>query len=313
MRMPMRMPQRLPSRRHDADFYAWTGPRPEHVVDGRGFRGPAFYHRVDAFGTIHLADHAAAVEALPSDGLQPVRWFDGSAVVQVVALRYSDVTLEVDGREHHLWPYGEIGVWLLAAREPVPRGVAALSPARFGVGAFVVDLPVTTLEARDLGREIWGFPKFVADMEFREEPHRRRVVLSEGDRHVFTLAVHPGGPVTVDRAPQVLWSSLDGELLETSVPMLGHQQRRLGRRSGVLQLGDHPVASRLRSLGVSAGPVAAASYLDLRIILPAGVPVGPAREHRRHEGTDRSRGRFTVEFPGALPVDQYQVPEGVLA
>ena len=50
---------------------------------------------------------------------------------------------------------------------------------------------MTTLEARDGGIAGWGFPKFVADMDFAEDPGFRRVRLSEGGSPILTLTVHP--------------------------------------------------------------------------------------------------------------------------
>ena len=52
----------------------------------------------------------------------------------------------------------------------------------------------------------------------------------------------------------------------------------------------------------------AASYLDARLILPFGNPIGAAQDYAGYPGGDRARGRFTVEYPGTGPIDQYSVP-----
>ena len=114
--------------------------------------------------------------------------------------------------------------------------------------AFVLHLPVTTIEARDSGIAGWGFPKFVADMDFTDAPGSRRVVLSEGGSPILTLTVRPRGPVLAERRPIVSYTVLQGELLETVVPVLGHMQARLG--GGEMLLGDHEVAQRLRRLQI---------------------------------------------------------------
>ena len=87
---------------------------------------------------------------------------------------------------------------------------------------------------------------------------------------------------------------------------------RRGRTAGALQLGEHPVADQLRALGVSPEPLIVVSYLDARWILPAGNPIGAARDYTGYPGGDRMRGRFTVEYPGTGPIDQYSAPPGVL-
>jgi hypothetical protein len=179
------------------------------------------------------------------------------------------------------------------------------APSRLQPGAFILHLPVTTLEARELGLALYGLPKFVADMDFDEEPSCRRVRLSEGNADILTLTVRPAGPVTVDRKPSVLYSVLHGELLQTTVSVLGHSQTRTGAAGGQLKLGEHPVADGLRELEISPEPLVTTSYLDHRAILPVGLPVGTADDYTGYSGVDRDRGRYTVRYADAEPIDKY--------
>jgi Acetoacetate decarboxylase (ADC) len=301
-------------RDRDAKFYEWSGPRPVAEVDGLRVKGPAFYHRVDSFQSLHLASYEAVQEVLPSNELQPVRWFDGRAALQIAAFRHNVVTCSyADGTTGVLAPYGEVLIAALVTRGPARRGLPLLAPGLHHVGGFILHLPVTTLEARDLGLQIFGMPKFVADMGFREEPLLRQLRLSEQDSEILTLTIRPTGPVTTDRSPVLLYSSLHAELLQTTVRLHGHRQVRLGRQAGALQLGNHPVADQLRALGVSRAPLMVANYLDARFILPYGNPIGAAQDYTGYPGRDRMRGRFTVEYPGTGPIDQYSVPPGVLS
>lgn len=80
---------------------------------------------------------------------------------------------------------------------------------------FALHLPVTTIEARDGGIAGWGFPKFIADMDFTEDPGLRRVELSEGGSTILTLTVRPRGPVVADRRPPAANTTRHGELLQT--------------------------------------------------------------------------------------------------
>ena len=274
---------------------------------------PAFYHPFEVFRSFHLASYDAVRDVLPSSDLHPVRWFDGRAVVMIGAMRYREVSLShADGTPDLIAPYGEAGVAALVTRRPSPRGLPLLSPTMHDVGGFVLDLPVTTAEACELGRKFFGLPKFVADMDFREEPTLRQVKIFEDDAEILTLRVRPGGPVTTDHAPVIFYSALSGDLLETTMRFLGHRQVALGSRAGQLSLGSHAVADRLRSLSVSAEPLAVYNYLDARMILPSGTPVGTAGEYPGHIGKHRLRGRLTVEYPGTGPIDQYTVPRGIL-
>ncbi|HYB39739.1 MAG TPA: acetoacetate decarboxylase family protein [Mycobacterium sp.] len=139
-----------------------------------------------------LASYDAVRDVLPSSDLHPVRWFDGRAAVLIAAMRYHEVSVRhADGTPDLLAPYGEVLIAALVTRRPLQRGLPLLLPTMQGLGGFVLDLPVTTAEACDLGRKLFGLPKFVADMDFREEPTQRQVKISEGDAEIMTLRVCP--------------------------------------------------------------------------------------------------------------------------
>lgn len=285
------------------EFYPWQGPRQDVTVESSLFGLPLFYHDNDMFASLHTASYDAVAAALPSDVIRPVRWIDGHALVGIYAFRYQAVTwTRSDGSTGSLFPYGEIGIVAVVTDEPAPRVLPLLQGKQAG---FVFHLPVTTSEARDGGRQLWGFPKFVADMDFQEAPDVRRVQLSEGGQTILTMTVRPGGPVLTDHRPLVTYTVLDGQLVETVVPVLGHVQARFGSRGGELLLGEHGIAEGLRRLHISTASVAVFNYLGHRSILPAGRPVGPARSYRGYQGEDQPFGRLTVSYPDSLPLDQY--------
>ncbi len=284
-------------------FYPWQGLRQDVRAFDRLLGLPFVYHDNDMFSSLHPASYDAVEAALPSDVIRPVRWVDGRALVGIYAFRYHSITwTRSDGATGGLWPYGEIGIVAVVTTEPAQRVRPLLRAKQAG---FVLHLPVTSREARDGGRQLWGFPKFVADMDFREAPDTHQVQLSEGGQTILTLTVRPRGPVVTDRRPLTTYSALDGQLLETVVPTLGHMQLHFGGRGGELSLGEHQVAQGLRELQISAAPVAVFHYLDHRSILPAGRPVGPANPYRGYDGEDRAFGQFTVSYPGSPTLDQY--------
>ncbi|MFW3170849.1 acetoacetate decarboxylase family protein [Geodermatophilus sp. CPCC 206100] len=284
---------------HRDDPDRWTGPTSSVRVGDRALRLPLRYPDSACFAAVHPASHDAVAAALPGTALRPVRWVDGRALVSVAAFRYRAVTT-ADTPAGRLAPYGEVSVAAVVTRGPAPRLLPVL---RRRLSLFVLHLPVTTREARDAGVALWGFPKFVADMDFAEERPVRRVTLAEGGTTVFELAVRGRGPVLADRRPAVMYTTLGGQLVETVVPMAGRLRVAFGAGAGELRLGDHPVADSLRALGVAPHPLAVFDYLDHRSVLPAGRPVGPAPAYAGHRGQDRDAGRFTVRYPHTPPLD----------
>lgn len=276
--------------------------RPGSGLDGLGLPSPAGFHRVEVFGSLHRASHERARDLLAPMGLHPVRALEGQAVVFVTAVRHAAFSVRrEDGTAATVPPHAHVAIGLVVTRDPVPRGLPRLRPFR----GFLLAMPVTLATVRDAGRARFGLPRFVADIDFEEAPVRRRVRVSDGGADILTLTVHPRGPVTTDGTPILTYSALGGRLIETETTVLGHRRANFGPGSGELVLGDHPVAQRLRDLSVSPQPIRTMSYLDARLDVPSGRPVGPAGDYEGYAGADRPWGRWTVEYPGTGPVDQY--------
>ncbi|MFC2023673.1 acetoacetate decarboxylase family protein [Chloroflexota bacterium] len=275
----------------DKDFFNWTGPAAKGVDVGSVLVDlPVMYYRDDSFLAIFGASFDPARALLPSDDLYPVTLPDGRAMVAVLAFNYHRTSIG---------PYGEVAIAILCThgRQAPPLLPLALEGRFPGWGAFILHLPVTSLLARDGGRVIYGFAKFVADMDFEQRPAYQRVRLSEGESHILTLTVQQSGLPIKDNRPLITYSVLDGELLRTTVPSRAVYQVGLTPGSGTLELGDHHIADQLRELDISTTAFVTKNYLSRSGILPAGEVIGPAeRPHTGHLGTDREFGRLTVNY-----------------
>ncbi len=269
-------------------------------------RLPLTYHDTAVASSYHLASAAAVARLLPHDGgrplLRPIPLPGGRTVVAVHAFRYRTVTWAgADGATHTLAPYGEVGVTAGVLAGPGVRG------GRPATGGFVLQLPVTSREARDLGREAWGLPKWLGDMDFLDGPDSQRVRLSEGGTEVLTHTVRARGPAVRGTGSRTLWSVRDGRLLETTVRVHARWQARPGPGGTALVLGQHPVADALRGLDLSAAALSAFRAVSYRSTLPAGRPLrdAGAAPAAPYAGADAEYGRFTVAHPGTAALAQY--------
>ncbi|WP_369258738.1 acetoacetate decarboxylase family protein [Geodermatophilus amargosae] len=275
-------------------------------------RLPLAYHDTVVACSYHLASAEAVAALLPRDRghplLRPLPVPGGRTLVAVHAIRYRTVTWTgTDGGTRRLAPYGEVGVTAGVLAGPAARG-----GGRPATGGFVLQLPVTSREARDLGRTEWGLPKWLADMDFLDAPGGQRVRVAEDGAEVLVHTVSAGGPALRGTRSRRLWSVRDGRLLETTTPVLARWQARPGPGAGSLVLGDSPGADALRRLGLSPAPLTAFRSVEHRSTLPAGRPLGPADPPAAiHPGRDAGFGRFTVAHPGTAPLSQYpsQYPE----
>jgi hypothetical protein len=284
----------------DDDFFDWKGPTEKGVdVGSARVDLPINYYRDDTFAALFSAALEPVRAALPSPRLHPVTLPGRRAVVVVAALNY----FETD-----IGPYGEVAIAVPCVYgQEAPPLLPLLLEARYpGWGAFVLHLPVTSRVARDGGRAIFGFTKFVSDMAFEKRPAYQRVRLSEGDSHILTLTVRQQGLLLKDNRPLVTYSVCDGQVLRTTAPSHAVYQVGLLPESGTLELGDHPVANDLRQLEVGTSTWLTKNYLTRYGILPPGEPVGPAsRPHVGHIGENRTYGKLTVSYNGDEVVDLY--------
>lgn len=282
-------------------FFDWQGPSETGVDVGSALINiPAKYYRDDCFIGFFSADAEAVRKVLPSAELHPALWPGGRAAVAIVAFNYLDTGLV---------RYGEIGVCPICTfGHQAPPLLPLLLEDRYpGFGAFVLHLPVTSLVARDGGRVVWGYAKFVADMEFERRPAYQRVRLAEGGAHILTLTVRQRGLPLKDNRPMVTYSVDGDQVLRTVIPSRAIYQMGFLPGSGSLELGDHPVADQLRELDLGTAAILTKNYLTRSTILPRGQPVGPAdRPHTGYRGKQRELGRLTLTYDdGAGPIDLY--------
>ena len=288
-------------------FYGRTGPRTSALHFGAAYAGsPIIFNRSEMSQTLHTASFEEVRGHLPSDDLYPVRLSGDRAVVAIGAYRHDEITSHgVHGKA--LMPYGEVIIAALVSRRPTPPVLPLLVPGLMGrsVGAFVLHLPVTHRAARDGGRLGWGYPKFIADMDFEDSLETLRCTLAEGEHEILRHTVYPSGQPSMLSSSTILYSVLEGELLALEVPMSGLSRQRWGSGGGRLELGDHQVADELRPLAISPEPFLTRRVSELHLALTFGHAVGEARPYLGYIGGDRDLGRYTVRYATEAPIDMY--------
>lgn len=191
------------------------------------------------------ADAARAVIAY--SGLDVTEVLPGRAVCTLAFIRYRDSDLDA---------YNEFGVVFLVrppdAGPPPSRGLLSglRDMRRAGFGAFVHWLPVDQGFTLEAGRNIWGFPKEMADVDLRLGSSYKRCVLRKDGRLVLDLLIRPGLPMPGGGLPPVdAYSHRDGVTRRTPWTMRPHGVRsRPG--GGLIRLGNHPIAKELSELGL---------------------------------------------------------------
>ncbi len=166
-----------------------------------------------------------------------------------------------------LGSYDEVGVGVLA------RGSAGR------VGLYLCDLPVTQELTCEAGQHIWGLPKWLMSAELAVSDGDTTVSIADQGRPVLRASLrHRRFPVACP-FPVVLptWAFLDrgaqaGVLLQGAL-RVRLPQVRVGRGEVALELGAHPMADKMRLLGMTGRPLAAVTA-SVHGALGASVAIG---------------------------------------
>ncbi|HMF04958.1 MAG TPA: acetoacetate decarboxylase family protein [Acidimicrobiia bacterium] len=190
-----------------------------------------------------LVPAAAAQDLIASSGLDVAEPLPGRAVCSLAFMRY------LDG---DLGPYHEFAVAFLVRHkgmEPASALTKSAEIARGFIGAFIHQLPVNQEFTLEAGRVIWGFPKFLADIDIDTAGPVAHCDLRHDGEHVLSLSIRRGVTMPARGSSVDAYSCADGVLRRTAWSMEPTGVR--GRPGGAeLTLGDHPIAKELRSLGL---------------------------------------------------------------
>ncbi|MBI4425289.1 MAG: acetoacetate decarboxylase family protein [Elusimicrobia bacterium] len=222
-------------------------------IRGTPAKSPMFFRDLHMMGAVFLADFARVRAALPRE-CRPLRLPLGRALVAVHCMEYKDTDIG---------PYNEVAlsVALRAGWLPLPSlARAALDLRSRTMHAHIHALPVTTELALHGGVDFFNYPKYLADIRFRETAGHRVCTLRDpetldlicefegrrigegnragGDGKGLTLLSYP-------------WIGGRAHRARLELRQLEGGERRL-RPCANLRLGPHPRAEAFRELGLGA-------------------------------------------------------------
>ncbi len=226
----------------DLDFFRGV-PQVRLEHDGHALRVPTFYYDVTHFYVALLAPLDRLAALLPSPELRPMRATPRHGVLHIGVFEY---------RDSDIGPYKEVSLTVAATPgTSLPVGTGLLRAMKEGPTGFIWQLPVTTEIARVLGVDLFGFPKFLGEIDIGVEGAWGHCRLSEDGRPIFDLTVKLPSPRPDDRYQYHTLSLQDGRIVraEVNVNLRKRGVQRL-RVSARLTFGDHPVGRMLDGLGI---------------------------------------------------------------
>ncbi len=248
---------------------------------------PIEYRDATATTVVFPVEPARARPLLEPSGLVPLVFRGRTAIAAISWFDYRDTTIG---------PYHELSLAVLA-HHPLDKPrypLFGMLRNRGVVGGHILHLPVTTEIAWAGGRELWGYPKFVAELPIEISGQRVEAALVHEGKRVLSMRIPvPGGPSLPQPGVTTL-SVLGGKLLRTRIAT--SCRARLARGEGVelaLEQPAHPVCRTLAALGLPSRAALVMHSNPFRSLLPLGVAVADAAEgevdERRATGPAKPR------------------------
>ena len=217
---------------------------------GRAAKLPVFYFDNTAFTANFSAPTSRLRRLLPHPDLRPIELYPGTGLVAVTCFEYRRTDID---------PYNELSIAVMATVRGLNLpGLSLLTQAARRVfHAYVWKLPVTTEIARVGGVDLYGYPKFLAGIDFERPAGGIACHLSEQGQPILSLR-GPALPTGRGKLTRYVTTSIkDGVPLVANVvtdPL--EYAESFGGAGATLELhGDHPIAAELREVGLSAKPV----------------------------------------------------------
>ena len=244
-----------------------AGAMPRYVFQGREVTMPVVVRDASSVAATYLVDATAARKLLPGPELDVVEVFPGKALFSVALIDYVD---------NDLGDYTEVSLAFFVRersdRPLVPYLGNVVDFFRNRLATYIKHLPVDQSFTRDAGEGIWGFPKTIQQIDFADTEGRRTGKLVMDGKHVLTLASHRGGRFSLPEMPMTTYTYIGGRLHRTTF-VAQATEVGFGLGGARLELGDHPIADELRSMGLPRAALMTVWMGHQRARFGAPVPV----------------------------------------
>lgn len=222
--------------------------------DGRfKFKLPIFYYDNTSISCVFTGASKLVKKYLPHKELFPLEIMPGRCLIVLSAFEY---------RKTDIGPYNEFAISVLVnfGKNILPglKRIFNLSQIlRRIYNVYIWHLPVTTEIARYGGVEFYNYPKFIADIKFKEEGNFLRCTLYEKGKHILTLK---GKKLETKRGRVFKIKTYSFKNNHPLVTNIHINPIELGetflQRSCVLELGkEHPIAEQLREINLGKTPI----------------------------------------------------------
>lgn len=216
-------------------------------IDGKNLGYPTLFHDGCSGMGLFLVNAKRANQIIADSGFKVAEIFPGKAVCNIVCVHYTDSECGV---------YEEIALNFMVQPFHGKGGVLSTwSNLRSGnIASYTWRLPVSSVLARDAGIFMWGFPKTIEDLSYQQNNQQATFSWHDADKLVLRYTLKASGSRQPEELSPPVYSIYEGA---PHISFLTQQYKNVGYhfRGGELELGEHPIADELRSLGLGPKPL----------------------------------------------------------
>jgi len=215
----------------------------EVEITGGTCEVPILYRDVFAAIGVFTAPTLKLKELLPTSKLVPAEMYPGKGLLGFLAADYRDTSIG---------HYKEFIIMVPVRYRPrfnPPLFPVLRMSASLSFEVFIWQLPLTSEVGLHAGIDIWGFPKFLADIDFSEDEDTVSCSLSEEGEEILTLEVKKNPARMKTYFDYTIFSVKERELLRTHVNGISSNLGRSFRPGRAhLTLGEHALSRRIREI-----------------------------------------------------------------
>ncbi len=224
---------------------------------------PMLFNRTRVRQLNYFIDPARVEPLLKGTGLVPCRFFNGKCIVSLIFYNYREVTIG---------PYDEVTITVLVRPEMLPDPRIYLTnlfkkkgASWNGIGAYVLEMPVTIPEARAAGRELWGFPKFETEIPYRidkngfefgvKDPESGEWIVEVRGKYSRGISITGFDLVTFSNFRDRIWKTIIDTKVRYKTCLPKNVEVKVGKSK-------HGMAENIRALGLDTNRPFVLQYAD---------------------------------------------------
>lgn len=214
---------------------------PTFTVDGESVTIPVEVRSAKMVAAQFLVNADAAQRLIDYSGLRVARQVGGKAMLALSAIAYAD---------NDLGPYHEFAIAVVVE----PHDAAPGAKQSWNRPTTLIHrLPVNQHFTCAVGKGLWGFPKWVCNIDYVDRGGRTECVVTDGHELAVALEVTRGLLPLPSVETQMSAYAWDAGVLRRTPWTTRNQSVRGRPRGATVRLGNnHPMAEELRSLGLPA-------------------------------------------------------------